>query len=120
MAAATITKVAIPHTSAGYNLTDSADFTTLVAGSGNGVQFTHESDLIIVLKNDTGGSATFTLKIPASSSLTTYGGSITSPTIVVANGKTYLLRLDTLFRDGSTGYVTIECNVGGKALVLAP
>lgn len=120
MAAATITKVAIPHTSAGYNLTDSADFTTLVAGSGNGVQCTHEDDLIVVLKNDTGGSATFTLKIPASSSLTTYGGAITSPTVVVANGKLVQLRLDSLFRSGTTGYVTIECNVAGKVLVQDP
>jgi hypothetical protein len=61
----------------------------------------------------------FTLKIPASASISSYGGSITSPTLNVANGKTYLARLDSIFRD-SSGYKTIECDVAGKVLVMDP
>lgn len=120
MTATLITKHAIPHTNAGYAFTDSADFATLSTGSGNGVDFAYEDDLLVALKNDTGGSATFTLKIPANAQISTNGGSITSPTRVVADGKTFLMRLDKVFRDGATGLVTIECNVAGKVLVLDP
>lgn len=120
MAAVEITKHALPQNAAGYDLTDSADFTTLVSGSGNGVKFTYEDGLILVLKNDSGSAATYTLKVPASSSLAAYGGTITSPTCVVANGKTVLLILSSLFRDAATGFVTVECSAGGKALLLEP
>jgi len=119
MAVTPITAVAIPHTNAGYNLTDSAAFTTLGAGSGNGVEFAYADAAIVVLKNDTGGAATFTLKASLGSGFTAYGAALTNPTIAVATGKTYLLRLDGVFRD-SAGKVTIECSVAGKVLVLTP
>jgi hypothetical protein len=119
MAAVEITKVAIPHTDAGYNLTDSADFETLVAGAGNGVKFTHEDDLIVILKNDSGSPATFTLKAVLGAAYTTYGAALTNPTIAVANSKTYIMRLDKVFR-AADGFVTIECDVAGKVLVLDP
>lgn len=119
MAVVPITKVTLPHTGAGYNLTDSADFSTLVAGSGNGVSFAWASSDWVILKNDSGGSGTFTLKFGPFTAITGYGGSVTNATIVVANNKTYFLRLDSQFSDAS-GNVVIECSVAGKALVLTP
>jgi len=119
MAAATITKVAIPNSSAGYNLTDSAGFTTLVAGSGNGVKFTYEQQLVVVLKNDSGGAAVFTFKTILAGGYSSYGVTATNPTLTLATGKTYLWRPNTIFRDSSS-FVTIECDVAGKALVLDP
>lgn len=119
MAAVDIDAVAIPHDSVGYNLTDSAGFTTLVAGSGNGVTFDFADDDLVVLKNDTGGSATFTLKAVLQSAYTAYGVTVTNPTKVVATGKTFLLRLSNVFK-GTGNKVTIECSVAGKVLVLTP
>lgn len=118
MATTPISKVALPHSNAGYNLTDSTDFTTMATGAGNGVTFTYGSGDIIVMKNTTGGAAAYTLKIPAIAAITTFGGTITSPTNTVADGKTEILRLDSIFQDGSTGLATIECDVAGKILVL--
>lgn len=118
MATAEITKVAVPHTNAGVNLTDAA-FTTLVAGAGNGVKFLWESDLLLYLRNDSGGSLTFTLKLAPGSEYTAYGATITSPTIVIANGKTYLVRLNQVFKS-SDSYAYVECSGAGKALVLDP
>src|SRR5262245_18755231 len=120
MSATEITKVSIPHTSAGYNLTDSASFSTLSTGAGNGVKFTWEEDLVVVLKNDTIGAAVFTVVIPTQARLSAYSASVTSPTLSVAAGKTYLARLDSIFKNVSTNYVTIECDVAGKVLVLDP
>lgn len=116
MAAATITKQVIPRSSAGYNLTDSAHFATLVAGSGNGVKFAYEAGLSVILKNDTGGAAVFKFLAQLAAAYTTYGVTLTHS---VANGKTYIWHPETLFRD-STGFITIECDVAGKVLVIEP
>ena len=120
MPAATITAVTLPHTMAGYNLTDSAGFTTLVAGSGNGVKFDYVDDLVVVLKNDSGGAAVFTVKVRTPASFTTYSAGVSHPTINVANNKTYLLRLDQSPFVDASGDITIECDVAGKVLVLDP
>lgn len=119
MAAVSINRVSLPHNSTGYNLTDSTGFTELVAGAGNGVEFDWVNDSIVVLKNDTGNSATFTTKIRVIAGYTAYSANVSNPTVAVANGKTVLLRLDDIFRD-SDGMCTIECDVAGKVLVLAP
>lgn len=119
MSAVPINKVTIPHTNAGYNLTDSADFSTLVTGSGNGVSFAWSGGDVVVLKNDSGSSATYTIKFGPFASITGVGGAVTNPTIVIANNKTYMVRLDSQFADAN-GNVTIECSVAGKALVVTP
>lgn len=119
MAVVPISKVTLLHTNAGYNLTDSADFTALVSGAGNGVSFAWASNDLVVLKNDSGSSATYTIKLGPFNGITNYGGSITNPTIVIANNKSYFARLDSQFADAS-GNVVIECSVAGKALVVTP
>ena len=116
MARATVTAVSITDT--GYNLTDSAGFTTLSTGAGNGASFAYDGNNLIVLKNDTGGAAVYTVKVPTPS---TYSGlSLTIPdmTVSVANGKTWLLEPNSVFRQ-SDGNVYIDCDVAGKILVLA-
>ena len=119
MARATVTATTVTAVSSnGYNLTDSADFTTLVAGAGNGVQFTHDGNDTLILKNDTGGAAVFTFKTPTPSSLSAVGGSVTEPTVTVADGKTHVMPpLGTVFKQ-SDGKVYIECDVAGKVLLL--
>lgn len=118
MAAVSINKVTVPRSMSGYNLTDSADFTTLVSGAGNGVTFGFSSSDIVVLKNDTAGSAVYTFKVRVPTEWSTYGVTATDPTITVAAGKTVLVKLADIFKD-SSGNVTIECDVAAKVLVLA-
>jgi len=119
MAAVTISKVSIPHTNAGYNLTDSTAFTTLTTGAGNGVQYAWSNSDILALKNDSGGPAVFTIKLGAFPSITEVGGSVTNPSNTVADGKIEIMRLDSQFANTS-GNVVIECDVVGKVLVLTP
>lgn len=116
MARTGISSVAI--TATGYNLTDSTGFATLGTGAANGVSFSYDSNTLIYLKNDTGGAAVFTVKIPTP---TTYSGlSLTIPdmTVSVTNGKTVILQPNAIFRQ-TDGNVYIDCDVAGKVLVLA-
>lgn len=116
MARADITAVQITDT--GYNLTDSVDFTTMSAGAGNGVSFAQDNSHRIILKNDTGGAATFTVKIPTASAYTPFSLALPDLAIAVANGKTYVLEPASIFRQ-SDGNIYIDCSVAGKILVLA-
>lgn len=106
-------------TKTGYNLSDSADFTVMGTGAGNGVEFTLDVRDIVVLKNTTGGDATYTFKIPADSRYTDYGGSVADDTIVVGTGDTWLRPLSTIFKQ-TTGKVHVDCDVAGSILVLSP
>lgn len=115
MSRTTITATVVPDT--GYNLTDSADFATLSTGSGNGVQFTYNPANRLVLKNDTGGAAVFTIKVPTPGQYSGQGATIPDVTKSVATGKTVLYPLSAIFKQ-SDGRVYIECDVAGKVLVL--
>src|SRR5687768_10198774 len=99
MPATSHSKVTLNRNLTGYNLTDSTDFTTLVAGSGNGVKFSYAADDLVLLKNDTGGAAVFTFKVTSPGSFATFGVTVTHPTKSVAAGKTLLLRIADLFKD---------------------
>lgn len=116
MARTAITSASIANT--GYNLTDSTGFSTLSTGSGNGVSFAYDSATLIYMKNDTGGSAVFTIKVPTPS---TYSGlSLTIPdmTVTVANGKTVIMKPNAIFRQ-TDGSIYVECDVAGKVLILS-
>lgn len=118
MAATLITATAVPQANlAGLNLTD-ATYSTLSTGAGNGVKFTPPTRRLVVFKNDTGGTATFTVTIPVPTSISSVGGTITSPTFTLANNKSVIIPLPDSAIDPSTGYMTITCDVAGKVLVL--
>lgn len=116
MARTTITATAITDT--GYNLTDSADFTTMTLGSGNGVAFVLTTSDRIILKNDSGSSATYTIKIPTPASYSSIGVTVPDMTVTVATGKSYVLEPPITARQ-SDGMIYIDCSVAGKILVLA-
>lgn len=114
VSATTITAIS----SNGYNLTDSTDFTTLATGSGNGVEFTYDANDILILKNGTASTANFTFVVATPSSVSSVGGSITSPTITLAAGKTHIMpSLPSVFRQ-SDGKVYIDCDAAGEVLLL--
>jgi hypothetical protein len=113
MARTAITATAIPAT--GLNLTD-ATYATLGTGAGNGVSIVYDGNTRIVLKNDTGGAATFTIKVPTPASYTDIGVTFPDMSVSVANGKTYEFKPAAVWRQ-SDGSIYIDCNVAGKALV---
>lgn len=103
----------------GYNLTDSADFTTLTLGSGNGITVLFDPKDILILKNDTGGSAVFTLKVPGETKYSDKNAVVPDVSVTVANGKTWVYQLTNIFKQAD-GKVYIDCDVAGKVLVLSP
>lgn len=114
MARSVIAVTTLPDT--GYNLTDSADFTTLGAGAGNGVEVPFDANTRILLKNDTGGASTWTINVPTPSSYTAVGVTIPNMSISIANGKTWVLEPQAVFRQPS-GMIYIDCSVAGKVLL---
>lgn len=115
MPAATITAVSIG--TGGFNLTDEASSTPLVAGAGNGVKFLYNTNYLILLINSTGNTAVYTFKAVTPAQVTAAGGTVNDKTISVATLKTYARKVDSFFKD-SNGYITIECDQTAKVLVL--
>lgn len=119
MATATITAEQIPD--AGYDLIGSSDFTTLVAGAGNGVEFTYDPSYLVVLKNTVASTADFTFKVPAPAEYSGKGATVGDVTVQLADGSTtpqhWLYELSAIFRQ-TGGTVIIECDVAGQVLVL--
>ncbi len=115
MSRTTITAVNVPDT--GYNLTDSASFATLGVGASNGVAFAYDPGDLVVLKNDSGSSATYTFKVPTPVQFSSVGATLSDVTVVVATGKTFLYPLNGVFKQGD-GNVYLDCSVAGKAMVL--
>lgn len=120
MAVVPVDRVVLPSDANGYNLTDSGDFEVLGTGAGNGAEFTFAAGDLIVLKNTTGGNATYTFKCPVPDDYESYEVTFTDPTLVVGAGDTVIVKLSSLFSDSTTGKITIECNVAGSILVLDP
>lgn len=116
MAVTDITKEAVGLD--GYNLTDSDDFQATGLGDGNGVQFPHDSRILLVLKNDTGGAAEFTLKLKSFEGLAALSITPDDHTIEVADGKTHVVKLDDVFKN-SDGNVVVECDVAGEVLAIS-
>ncbi len=113
MARAAITATPIPAT--GLNITD-ATYATLGTGTGNGVSVPYDGNTRIVLKNDTGGAASFTVKVPTPTSYTDIGVTFPDMTVAVANGKTWEFKPAAVWRQAD-GAIYIDCNVAGKVLV---
>lgn len=110
-----ITTVAIPNIS--ENITD-ATYTTMATGADNGVSFSYNSRDVIILRNDTGGPATFTLIVNVSAELTAIGVTPANQTIVLATGKIALLKPGTaIIGPAPAQTIAIDCDVAAKILV---
>lgn len=115
MSAVTILAQSLPFT--GIVLEDTGAFTTLVAGGANGVQFEFDADYFLILRNTTGGDATFTLQLKTITDLSDYAITPTDPTVVVATGKTVLVKLSAALENTSQ-MVVVTCDVAAEALVM--
>jgi len=115
MARSALSKTSLARNLVGSVLTDET-FTELATGTGNGVYFPLLGTDLIVLKNDTGDVATFTIVVTTPAGYTTFGITVPSPTIEVADGKTVVLRVADVLKDGD-GNVQVDCDVAGEMLV---
>lgn len=115
MARTAIDRTAVPVT--GLNLTD-ATFATLATGAGNGVEIPYREADVIVLRNDTGGSAVYTIKVRQPSQYSGQGITVPDKTVTVATGKIWLYLTDPIFKQTDSD-LYIDCDVAGKVLVAA-
>lgn len=115
MARTAITATAVPDT--GLNITD-ATYATLGTGAGNGITFTYDGNYRVILKNDTGGAATFTIKVPSPTSYSNVSVTIPDISISIANGKSHEFKATSWNIARQTdGNIYIDCNVAGKVVV---
>ena len=117
MTRSAVTKQTVARNLTGYNLA-SISFVATGVGAGNGRYWSHLQSDVVLLKNDTGGAAVFTIVFTAPSEYTRFGMTIASPTVTVADGKTVALRLGELLQDTSQ-QILLDCDVAGKVAVLA-
>lgn len=115
MARTLITAIAIDAD--GYNLTDSSEFATLATGAGNGVEFAYNQNTLIALKNDSGGAAVFTIKVPTPAAYAPFSLTLDDLDVPVANGKTWVIWPAAIFRQ-TDGRVYVDCDVAGKLMVV--
>lgn len=115
MARTNITAQAIPG--GGLNLTD-ATYATLGVGANNGVTFDYDPGDLVALKNGTGGSVTYTFKVPTPAPYAAAGLTVPDVTVAVATGKTVLYPLAAIFRQDD-GKVYVDCSAAANLLVLS-
>lgn len=111
-----MTRTALP--AAGYNLTDSADFDTLATGANNGVEVPYRAGDILILKNDTGGPAEFTVKVRQPQDFTALGVTVPDDTFTVADGDTHIIPLAAVYKQTDSD-IYVDCDVAGEVLLLA-
>lgn len=115
MARTPITRTALP--AAGLNLTD-ATFTTLATGAGNGIEVPFRPGDVLVLKNDSGGAATYTVKVRQPQDFTALGITVPDDSFAVADGKSFIVPLANVFKQ-TDGDIYVDCDVAGKLICLA-
>lgn len=106
-----------PEASAGIIPAD-VTYTTLTAGSGNGVKLSFPDCEQIILYNDTGGAATFTFVLDEPDNYDTLGITFNDKTFSVDNGDFCLVHPDSRYTDGEDNMIYIDCDVAGKVAVV--
>lgn len=96
----------------GLNLTDAA-VETMSTGAGNGVEVPYAGNKKVLLRNDSGGAATYTFKVPTPSNYSAIGATVPDIDVEVANGKDVLMPLAAVMQQ-SDDKVYIDCDVAGK------
>lgn len=115
MAREALARTAVPV--AGLNLTD-ATYETLTLGANNGVEIPYRAGDLLVLKNATGGAAVYTIKTAQPTAYSTHSITVPDKTITVATGKTWVVKLDTIWKQ-SDNDIYVDCDVAGDILMLA-
>ena len=99
------------------NLTD-LSFTTMTAGTDNGVTFKFSRDDLVFVKNDTGTPSFFTIVLPDLDIETTLGAAVTDPQILIGANKLHYFR-PTVQMKHSDGLIHIDAGFAGEIAVIS-
>ena len=100
----------IPAT--GLNLTDMTT-DNMATGAGNGVEVPYQQGTYLLLRNDTAGSAAYTIKVPTPAGMSARGITVPDVTVNVSASKDVLYPVDALFRQAGD-LVYVDCDVAAN------
>lgn len=100
----------------GLNLTDAAT-QTMVLGADNGIETPYVPGADILLRNDTGGAAVYTVEVPTPTEQANIGLTTPDKTVSVATAKDVLLPMAAAYKQ-SDGNIYIDCDVAAKIAVI--
>lgn len=98
-------------------IVESITWTTLTAGSNNGKYFSFNDAEMLLIYNDTGGAATFTIPLTESSDMSALSITYNDKTIALSTANHKVCVVSSKYKDGSN-YVNIDCDVAGKIAVV--
>lgn len=92
-------------------------WTALTAGSNNGRYFSFNDSECLLLYNDTGGAASFTIPLTEPDDYSDLNVTFNDKTIALDNTDHKLCVVSSKYKD-STGYINVDCDVAGKIAVV--
>jgi len=92
-------------------------WTTLVAGSSNGRYFSFNDAEMLLIYNDTGGAATFTIPLTEGDDLDALNITFNDKTISCDNNDHQFCVVSSKYKDADN-YINVDCNVAGKIAVV--
>ncbi len=92
---------------------------TMVLGDNNGVEIPYSPKRLILLRNDSGASATYTFKVKQPAEYTAIGSTIPDMTVTVVDDADWLVPINGLFNQ-SGDEVYVDCSVAGKIAAIDP
>lgn len=92
-------------------------WTALVAGSNNGKYFSFNDSELLLLYNDTGGAATFTIPLTEPDDYSALNVTLNDKTISVDNTDHKISVVSSKYKD-SDNYINVDCDVAGKIAVV--
>jgi hypothetical protein len=85
----------------------------MTAGATNGVMVPYTANTKIILRNDSGGDAVYTFKVPQETKYSGKGVTVPDAAVTLATGKIMIYPLSSIFKQ-SDEKVYIDCDVAGK------
>jgi len=92
-------------------------WTTLVAGSSNGRYFSFNDAEMLLIYNDTGGAATFTIPLTEGDDLDALNITFNDKTISCDNNDHQFCVVSSKYKDADN-YINVDCDVAGKIAVV--
>ena len=92
-------------------------WTALTPGTDNGRFFSFNDAEALLIYNDTGGAASFTLPLTEGSDLSALNITYNDKAISLDNNDHKLCVVSSKYKDGD-GYINIDCDVAGKFAVI--
>ena len=92
-------------------------WTTLAAGSNNGRYFSFNDAEMLLIYNDTGGAATFTIPLTEGDDLDALNITFNDKTISCDNNDHQFCVVSSKYKDADN-YINVDCDVAGKIAVV--